>query len=67
MAIESSTEWGGTLIEEEHPEEQENDGTRDILSTSVANLETSTPQRKMRRSKDEIKDEIRASPPIRRK
>ena len=40
LTIESSPEWGGTLIEEEHPEEQENDGTRDIPSTSVVNLET---------------------------
>ena len=31
------------------------------------NLETSAPQRKRRRSKYEIKDEIKASPPIRRK
>ena len=41
--VESSPEWGGTLIEEEHPEEQENDGTRDIPSTSIVNLETPAP------------------------
>ena len=41
-----------------------NDGTGDIPSTSVASLETPTPQRKRRRSKDEIMDEIKASPPI---
>ena len=63
LTIESSPERGGTLIEEEHPEEQENVGTGDIPSTSSVNLETLAPQRKRRRSKDEI----RASPPIRRK
>ena len=31
------------------------------------NLETTAPQRKRRRSKDEKKDEIKVSPPIRRK
>ena len=61
VTIESSPKWGGTLIEEEHPEEQENVETKDIPSTSAANLETPTPRRKRRRSKDEIK----ASPPIR--
>ena len=65
VTVESSPEWGGTLIEEEHPEEQENDGTGDIPSTSIVNLETPAPQIKRRRSKDEIKDEIKASPPIR--
>ena len=41
--IESSPEWGGTLIEEEHPEEQENARTGDIPSTSAINLETPAP------------------------
>ena len=63
VTIESSPEWGGTLIEEEHLEEQENVETGDIPSTSATNLEIPAPQRKRRRSKDEI----RASPPIRRK
>ena len=67
VTIESSPEWGGTLIEEEHLEEQENAGTGDIPSTSAVNIETPAPQRKRRRSKDEIKDEIKASPQIRRK
>ena len=43
VTIESSPEWGGTLIEEEHPEEQENVGTRDIPSTSATNLENPAP------------------------
>ena len=43
VIIESSPEWGGTLIEEEHPEEQENVGTGDIPSTSAVNLETPPP------------------------
>ena len=60
MTIESSLERGGTLIEEEHPEEQENAGTRNIPSTSAVNPETPAPKRKRRRSKDEIK----VSPPI---
>ena len=59
LTIESSPESGGTLIEEE----QENVETEDIPSTSAANLEIPAPRRKRRRSKDEI----RASPPIRRK
>ena len=63
VTIESSPEWGGTLIEEEHPEEQENYRTRNIPSTSAMNPETPAPQRKRKRSKDEIK----VSPPIRRK
>ena len=63
VTIESSPEWGGTLIEEEHPEEQENAGTGNIPSTSAVNPETLAPQRKRKRSKDEIK----ISPPIRRK
>ena len=49
VTIESSPEWRVTLIEEEHPEEQENDGTGDIPSTSLVNLETPAPQRKRRR------------------
>ena len=61
VTIESSPEWGGTLIEEEHPEEQENVGIGDIPSTSTVNLETPAPWKKRRRSKNEIK----ASPPIR--
>jgi len=48
LTIESSPEWGGTLIEEE----QENVETEDIHSTSAANLEIRTPWRKRRRSKD---------------
>ena len=67
VTIESSHEWGGTLLEEEHPEEQENAGTGDIPSTSAINLETPAPQRKRRRSKDEKTDEIKVSPPIRKK
>ena len=67
VTIESSPEWGGTFIEEEHTKEQENDGTGNIPSTSVVNPETPAPQRKRRRSKDEKKDEIKVSPPIRRK
>ena len=63
VTIESSPKWRGTLIEEEHPEEQENDGTGNIPSTSAVNIETPVTQRKRRRSKDEIK----VSPPIRRK
>ena len=63
VTIESSPEWGGTLIEEEHPEEQENAGTGNIPSTSAMNPETTAPQRKRKRSNDEIK----ISPPIRRK
>ena len=59
LTIESSPEWGGTLNEEE----QENTETKDIPSTSAANLEISAPWRKRRRSKEEIQ----ASPPIRRK
>ena len=55
------------MIEEEHPEEKENFGTGDIPSTSSINLETPAPQRKRRRSKDEKKDEIKVSPPIRKK
>ena len=39
LTIESSPEWGGTLIEEE----QENAETEDIPSTSAANLEISAP------------------------
>ena len=49
VTIEFSSEWGGNLIEEEHPEEQENAGTGDIPSTSAINLETLAPQRKRRR------------------
>ena len=33
VTIESSPEWGGTLIEEEHPKEQENVKIGDICST----------------------------------
>ena len=43
VTIESSPEWGGTLIEEEHLEEQENVGTGDIPSTLAINLETLAP------------------------
>ena len=50
LTIESSPEWGGTLIEEE----QENVETEDIPSTSAANMEIPAPRRKRRRSKDEI-------------
>ena len=50
---------GGTLIEEE----QENAETEDIPSTSAVNLEIPAPQRKRRRSKEEIQ----ASLPIKRK
>ena len=39
LTIESSPEWGGTLIEEE----QENAETEDIPSTSTANLEIPAP------------------------
>ena len=67
MTIESSLEWGGTLIEEEHLEEQENARSGNIPSTSAVNPKTPAPQRKRRRSKDEKKDEIKVSPPIRRK
>ena len=63
VTVEYSPEWGGTLIEEEHPKEQEKDRTGDIPSSSVENLETPEPHRKRRR----LKDEIKASPPIRRK
>ena len=63
VTVESSPEWRGTLIEEEHLEEQENVETEDIPCTSLVNLETPAPRRKRRRSKDEIKE----SPPIRRK
>ena len=63
VTIESSPKWGGTLIEEEHPRERENDRTGNIPSTSAMNPENPTPQRKRKRSKDEIK----VSPPIRRK
>ena len=44
VTIESSPEWGGTLIEEEHPEEQENAGIGNIPSTSAVNPETPAPQ-----------------------
>ena len=63
VTIESSPEWGGTLIEEEDPEQQENVGTGNIPSTLAVNPENPAPQRKRKRSKDEIK----ISPPIRRK
>ena len=63
VTIESSLEWGGTLIEEEHPKEQENAATGNIPSTSAVNPETLAPQRKRKISNDEIK----ISPPIRRK
>ena len=39
FTIESSPEWGGTMIEEE----QENAKTEDIPSTSAANLEIPVP------------------------
>ena len=63
VTIESSPEWGGTLIEEEHTKEQENAGTGNISSTSTVNPETPAPQRKRRR----LKDEIKVSQTIRRK
>ena len=63
VTIESSPEGGGTLIEEEQPEKQENAGTGNIPSTSAMNPETLAPQIKRKRSNDEIK----ISPPIRRK
>ena len=47
LTIESSPEWGGTLIEEE----QENAETKDIPFTLAANLEIPAPRRKRRRSK----------------
>ena len=50
LTIESSLEWGGTLIEEE----QENVETEDIPSTSATNMEILAPQRKRRRSREEI-------------
>ena len=59
LTIESFPQWGGTLIEEE----QENTEIEDIPSTSSANLEIPAPRKKRRRSKEEIQ----ASPPIRRK
>ena len=43
VTLEPSPKWGGTLIEEEHPEEQENVRTGDIPSTSATNLETPAP------------------------
>ena len=39
LTIESSPEWGGTLIEEE----QGNTEIEDVPSSSTANLEISTP------------------------
>ena len=63
VTIESSPEWGGTLIEEEQPEEQENARTGDIPSTSAVNPNIPAPQKKRKRSIDEIK----ITPPIRRK
>ena len=63
MIIESSPEWGGTLIEEEQPEEQENARTGDIPSTSAVNPDIPASQKKRKRSIDEIK----ITPPIRRK
>ena len=59
LIIESSPKWRGTLIEEE----QKNVEIEDIPSTSAANMEIPAPQRKRRRSKEEIQE----SPPIRRK
>ena len=59
LTIESFLEWGGTLIEEE----QENAEIEDFPSTSAANMEIPAPQRKRRKSKEEIQE----SPPIRRK
>ena len=43
VTIESSPEWGGTLIEEEHPEEQENARIGNIPSTSAVNPENPAP------------------------
>ena len=46
VTIESSPEWGGTLIEEEQPEEQENARTGDIPLTSAVNPDIPAPQKK---------------------
>ena len=50
LTIESSPEWGGTLIEEE----QENVEIEDIPSTSATNLEIPAPRKKRRRSKEDV-------------
>ena len=63
MTIESSPEWGGNLIEEEQLEEQENIRTGDIPSTSAVNPDIAAPQKKRKR----LIDEIKITPPIRRK
>ena len=51
------------MIEEEHPKEQENSRTGDIPSTSTMNTDIPAPQKKRKRSIDEIK----ITPPITRK
>ena len=68
VTIESSPEWGGTLIEEEQPEEQENARTGNIPSTSVMNPDIPAPQKKtpQRRKKRSI-NELNITSPIRRK
>ena len=63
VTIESSPKWGGTVIEEERPKEQENARTGDIPSTLAMNPDILAPQKKRKRSIDEIK----ITPPIRRK
>ena len=50
LTIESSLEWGGTLIEEE----KEDAEIGEIPSTSAANLEIPTPRKKRKRSKEEL-------------
>ena len=63
LTIKSSSEWMGTLIEEETEmaETREDAGIRNIPSTSVSKLESPLPQRKRRRSKEEVQ----ASRPVR--
>ena len=65
LTIESSLEWRGTLIEEETEtlEEREDSKIGNIPSTSTADLETIVPQRKRRRSREEIQ----ASQPVSRR
>ena len=65
FTIESSPEWRGILIEEETKmvEEREDAEMGNIPSTSTTRLETLVPQRKRRRSREEIQ----ASRPVRRR
>ena len=64
VTIESSPEWrGGTLIEEEQPEEQENIPSTSAVNPDVPAPQKKTPQRKRKRS---IK-ELNITSPIRRK